>query len=211
MDTVNRGKMFIRRLSRKLKTLLLPAWSFLLHHGRDWPDACPEKQDKAVSLSSWPGHAHGCQGKVANGEGSGGPVHCVSVMAGHVPAVHPAPSKRRRPGLTPGHDDGARTVRRQIPYPDRHEDKPGHDGKGTICAVHDPAWCNNARRDSDGPVAGTIAYRTSSVTTWKPASVLGPKIVDSATSVASRPRAIRMRPMRGVLCRASKVCQCPPR
>ena len=32
-----------------------------------------------------------------------------------------------------------------------------------------------------------------------------------AASVASRPRAIRMRPMRGLLWRASTVCQAPPR
>ena len=32
-----------------------------------------------------------------------------------------------------------------------------------------------------------------------------------ATSVASRPRAINTRPMRGTLLRASKVCQCPSR
>jgi hypothetical protein len=37
---------------------------------------------------------------------------------------------------------------------------------------------------------------TSSVITLKPASVHGPNEVAIATSVASRPRAIRMRPMR---------------
>ena len=52
---------------------------------------------------------------------------------------------------------------------------------------------------------------TSSVTTLKPASVQGPNEVTIATSVASRPRAIRMRPMRGVLWRASNVYQRPPR
>jgi hypothetical protein len=39
----------------------------------------------------------------------------------------------------------------------------------------------------------------------KLASVQGPKEVTIATSVASRPRAIRMRPTRGVLWRASNV------
>src|ERR1043165_5797870 len=38
-----------------------------------------------------------------------------------------------------------------------------------------------------------------------------PKFVVSATSAASRPRAMTMRPMRGTLCRASKVYQRPPR
>jgi hypothetical protein len=52
---------------------------------------------------------------------------------------------------------------------------------------------------------------TSSVNTLKPASLPGPNEVTIATSVASRPRAIKMRPMRGVLWRASNVYQRPPR
>jgi hypothetical protein len=40
--------------------------------------------------------------------------------------------------------------------------------------------------------------------------VFGPKVLDSATSQASRPRAISTRPMRGVLLRASKVYQRSP-
>src|SRR4051812_50176081 len=51
---------------------------------------------------------------------------------------------------------------------------------------------------------------TSSVITLNPASLHGPKVVVIATSVASRPRAIRMRPMRGLLWRASKGGQRPP-
>src|ERR671933_1427910 len=51
--------------------------------------------------------------------------------------------------------------------------------------------------------------RTSSVMTSKFANLDGPKLVDSATSVASRPRAMRMRPMRGLLWRASNVYQLP--
>jgi len=47
----------------------------------------------------------------------------------------------------------------------------------------------------------------SSVITSKRESVAGPNAVDRATSVASRPVAIKIRPMRGVLCRASTVCQ----
>src|SRR5580765_7498361 len=49
----------------------------------------------------------------------------------------------------------------------------------------------------------------SSTHTLKPTSVLGPNALLMATSVASRPRAIRIRPMRGTLFRGSKVCQCP--
>jgi hypothetical protein len=51
----------------------------------------------------------------------------------------------------------------------------------------------------------------SSVTTVNCTSLLGPKLVEIATSVASRPRAMRIRQMRGVLCRASKVYHCPSR
>ena len=52
---------------------------------------------------------------------------------------------------------------------------------------------------------------TSSVITLKPASVQGPNEVTIATSVASRPRAIKMRPMRGLLWRASNVYHRLPR
>jgi Quinolinate synthetase A protein len=52
---------------------------------------------------------------------------------------------------------------------------------------------------------------TSSVNTLKPASMHGPNEVTIATSVASRPRAIKIRPMRGLLWRASNVYQRPPR
>jgi len=55
------------------------------------------------------------------------------------------------------------------------------------------------------------ADTTSSVTTLKPASLAGPKLVESATSVASRPRAMSTRPIRGALWRASKVYQRPSR
>ncbi len=61
----------------------------------------------------------------------------------------------------------------------------------------------------EGDIAGYSV--TSSVKTRKPASVHGPNDVTIATSVASRPRAIRMRPMRGTLLRGSKVYQRPPR
>ena len=37
---------------------------------------------------AWP---HGYQDKVARGEGLRGQVHCLPVMAGRVPAIHPPP------------------------------------------------------------------------------------------------------------------------
>jgi hypothetical protein len=40
--------------------------------------------------------------------------------------------------------------------------------------------------------------------------VFGPNVLESATSDASRPRAISTRPMRGVLLRASNVYQRSP-
>src|SRR2546421_8182731 len=48
---------------------------------------------------------------------------------------------------------------------------------------------------------------TSSVHTLKPDSVLEPKVLLMATSVASRPRAMSTRPIRGTLFRGSNVCQ----
>ncbi len=50
----------------------------------------------------------------------------------------------------------------------------------------------------------------SSVHTWNFVKVPGPNEVVSATSVASRPRAIKTRPMRGALCRASSAYHLPP-
>ena len=54
------------------------------------------------------------------------------------------------------------------------------------------------------------AYTTSSVQTLKLKRVLGPKVWVIGTSAASRPWAIRTRPIRGMLLRASKVYQWPP-
>src|SRR5579864_1048991 len=52
---------------------------------------------------------------------------------------------------------------------------------------------------------------TSSLTTENLARFMRPKLVDSATSAASRPVAIRMRPIRGTTWRASKVYHLPDR
>ena len=59
--------------------------------------------------------------------------------------------------------------------------------------------------------AGLKPQTTSSVVTSKRCSVFTPNTIVIGTSAASRPRAITMRPMRGVLWRASKVCQRSPR
>src|SRR5258708_11981679 len=58
-------------------------------------------------------------------------------------------------------------------------------------------------------LAGT-ADVTSLVITLKLASVHGPNEVTIATSVASRPRAIKIRPMRGLLWRATYGFPRPP-
>jgi len=76
--------------------------------------------------------------------------------------------------------------------------------------------CGVTDADVPHPVSGHPRCRhghpwISSVQTLKPASVFGPKVLVIATSVASRPRAMRTRPMRGTLFRASKVCHCPSR
>jgi hypothetical protein len=65
-------------------------------------------------------------------------------------------------------------------------------------------------------VPGLAVYVTSSVHTLKLTSVLGPKVCVMGTSAASRPWAIRTRPIRGMLLRAacqmhdSRVPQRPP-
>jgi hypothetical protein len=61
-----------------------------------------------------------------------------------------------------------------------------------------------------GREGGLTSPPTTSHHTLKDSSVFGPKVLDSATSQASRPRAISTRPMRGVLLRASKVYQRSP-
>jgi hypothetical protein len=55
------------------------------------------------------------------------------------------------------------------------------------------------------------AHVTSSVNILNFVRAHGPNEVTIATSVASRPRAIRMRPTRGLLWRASRVYQRSPR
>ena len=84
------------------------------------------------------------------------------------------------------------------------------------CGKNWPARDRGKRAAAPGNFAGChgpadAASGTSSVTTLKPVSVHGLNSVTIATSVASRPRAIRMRPMRGLLWRASNVYQRPPR
>jgi hypothetical protein len=51
----------------------------------------------------------------------------------------------------------------------------------------------------------------SSAQTRKPDKVPGPKMCVRGTSAASRPCAMRTRPIRGALLRGSKVCHRPPR
>ena len=54
------------------------------------------------------------------------------------------------------------------------------------------------------------AHLASPAQTVKSARVVRPNVLLIATSVASRPRAISTRPIRGTLFRASNVCQRPP-
>src|SRR5947209_2008919 len=69
-------------------------------------------------------------------------------------------------------------------------------------ALHRPGMTNDAANQ---------AATTSSLTTTNFARFIRPKLVVSATSAASRPVAIRMRPIRGWLWRASKVYHWPER
>src|SRR5580698_10481194 len=76
------------------------------------------------------------------------------------------------------------------------------------------AAAQKTARDSarePAPAGGIYVATTSSVKTWKLASVLTPNVLLIGTSTASRPRPIRTRPIRGMLLRGSKVCQAPPR
>ena len=67
------------------------------------------------------------------------------------------------------------------------------------------------RRKRNLTVSGCLSVRArrygriSSVQTLKLTRVLGPKVLLIGTSAASRPRAIRMRPIRGALLRGSKA------
>ena len=76
------------------------------------------------------------------------------------------------------------------------------------CLPESPTHSAEARKTSR--VRG-IARRDLFSDHFEAASVHGPNDVTIATSVASRPRAIKMRPMRGLLWRASNVYQRPPR
>ena len=62
----------------------------------------------------------------------------------------------------------------------------------------------------DGHAARLEFGDASSAQTRKPGNAPGPKICVRGTSAASRPWAMRMRPIRGALLRGSKVCQRPP-
>jgi|HubBroStandDraft_1064217.scaffolds.fasta_scaffold22949_4 hypothetical protein len=77
--------------------------------------------------------------------------------------------------------------------------------------------CGRFGRFADAILRGLpLSFRHGEPTTWSvhtlnPLKTLGPNAVLMATSAASRPRAMRTRPTRGVLCRASKVYQAPSR
>ena len=56
-----------------------------------------------------------------------------------------------------------------------------------------------------------VRHAASSVHTLKLINVLGPNVWVIGTSEASRPCAIKTRPIRGTLFRGSNICQRPPR
>ena len=73
-----------------------------------------------------------------------------------------------------------------------------------------------ARRVEDVPQPGTTSAAEEAEQLAEEIAAIrrrtgAPKVVLIATSAASLPRAIRIRPMRRSLCRASKVCQPPSR
>jgi hypothetical protein len=80
---------------------------------------------------------------------------------------------------------------------------------GPGLGVGDADWWGNFLYSGLG--LRTNVSATSSAQTSMVINCVGPKLVMVAVSTASRPWAIRMRPMRGVLWRASNVYQRPPR
>ena len=99
-----------------------------------------------------------------------------------------------------------------VPRPRRTISWSGHQSRAPVAEEG-----HGRERDAPGGVhslaEATLAtpLTTCSVMTSKWTSFELPKLVEIATSVASRPVAIRIRPILGVLWRASKVYQCPPR
>src|SRR4051794_5018301 len=71
--------------------------------------------------------------------------------------------------------------------------------------------CFASPRNDERTPPRRYAATTSSLMTRNFTKSIRPKLVVSATSAASRPVAIRMRPIRGWLWRASKVYHCPER
>ena len=63
----------------------------------------------------------------------------------------------------------------------------------------------------DGKLHRLAGVETPLASDRKLFSVFGPNVLVMATSVASRPRAMRTRQMRGTLFRGSNVCHCPSR
>jgi hypothetical protein len=132
-------------------------------------------------------------------------------------AIH-AVKARRNPRLLPS---------RRIERRDRVWDSTGSLDE----ILHSPSVGDRGLTGSSyaQPVTSTVTYRaarrasactssalassarTSSVTTWKCVRRVSPNEVVMATSVASRPRAMTMRPIRRRLWRASKVHQRSPR
>jgi len=76
--------------------------------------------------------------------------------------------------------------------------RPGQEGNDLL-----PNMPRSRRSARFSPTCGDAAQPSSSVMTLKLTSVLGPNVWVIGTSAASRPRPIRMRPMRGALLRAS--------
>ena len=104
--------------------------------------------------------------------------------------------------------------REDRPHHEEHQDKTARDvtGKsGHRSAASPTRLCGVVLAKATAGLRPRQPGTTSSVQTLKLTSVLGPNVVVIATSIASRPLAIKIRPIRGALLRGSNVYQCPPR
>jgi ATP-dependent Clp protease ATP-binding subunit ClpB len=93
----------------------------------------------------------------------------------------------------------------------RQQDRPDHRWPGVRRRYRRTGGCGASGNVFELTGGGDRRQPISSVITSKRASSAVPKAVEIAASVASRPRAIRMRPIRGTLLRGSNMCHLPPR
>ncbi len=122
----------------------------------------------------------------------------------------PAPKSSARRPLVAEFRRDVQPTHRRIGIPRHGRACPGHPRLATRRARKTWMPGTSPGMTMNGGVA-RYAGTTSSLMTRNFVRSIRPKLVVSATSAASRPVAIRMRPIRGWLWRASNVYHCPDR